>query len=69
MEIKLKNKLKVARAEMNLSQEQLAQMVGASRQTILAIEKEQFNPSTKLALLLSMVLNKKIEELFYLIEE
>ncbi len=61
----LKNKLKVARAEKNLSQSELADMVGASRQTIGAIEGGTFNPSAKLALLLCIALEKKFEDLFY----
>lgn len=69
MVIKLKYKLIVARAEHNLSQEELAKMVGASRQTILAIENEKFNPSMKLGMLIALALNKKVEELFYLVEE
>ncbi|HHT37840.1 MAG TPA: helix-turn-helix transcriptional regulator [Mollicutes bacterium] len=69
MVIKLKNNLRVARAEHNISQEELANMVGASRQTILAIENERFNPSMKLGMLIALALNKKIEELFYLVEE
>lgn len=62
----LKNRLKVARAERNLSQGELAEMVGASRQTIGAIENGTFNPSAKLAVLLCVVLEKKFEELFIL---
>lgn len=62
----LKNRLKVARAERNLSQGELAEMVGASRQTIGAIENGTFNPSAKLAALLCVVLEKKFEELFIL---
>ncbi len=61
----LQNRLKVARAEKNLSQEELAKMVGASRQTISAIEKGVFNPSAKLALIICIALDKKFEELFY----
>ena len=61
----LKNRLKVARAEKNLSQGELAKLVGASRQTIGAIESGTFNPSAKLALLLCIALDKKFEELFY----
>lgn len=61
----LKNRLKVARAEKNLSQDELAKMVGASRQTISAIEKGAFNPSAKLALIICIALDKKFEELFY----
>ena len=61
----LKNRLRVARAEKNLSQLELAKMVGVSRQTIGAIEAGTFNPSAKFALLLCIALDKKFEELFY----
>lgn len=61
----LKNKLKVARAEKNLTQQELAKLVGVSRQTISSIETGQFNPSAKLALIICIALEKKFEELFY----
>ena len=61
----LKNRLKVARAENSLSQEQLASLVGVTRQTISSIETRQYCPTAKLALLISKALNKKFEELFY----
>ena len=64
-ELKLKNRLKEARAEANLSQAQLAEMVGVSRNTISSIVTEQFSPTAKLALILCIALNKKFEELFY----
>lgn len=64
-ELKLKNRLKEARAEANLSQAQLAEMVGVSRNTISSIETEQFSPTAKLALIICIALNKKFEELFY----
>ncbi|MBU3129811.1 helix-turn-helix transcriptional regulator [Clostridium tagluense] len=64
-ELVLKNKLKVARAENNLSQGDLAEMVGVSRQTISSIETGQFNPTAKLALIFCIALDKKFEELFY----
>ncbi len=64
-ELALKNNLKRARQEKNLSQEDLAKMVGTTRQTIISIEKNLFNPSAKLALLLCIALDKKFEELFY----
>ena len=64
----LKNRLKVARAEKDLSQEELAKMAGVTRQTISAVETGQYCPSTKLALTLAMKLGKKVEELFYLEE-
>ena len=61
----LKNKLKEARAERKLSQNQLAELVGVSRNTISSIETGQFNPTAKLALILCIALDKKFEELFY----
>lgn len=63
--LKLQNKLKEARSEKNLSQSQLAEMVGVSRNTISSIETGQFNPTAKLALILCTALDKKFEELFY----
>jgi putative transcriptional regulator len=64
-ELTLKNRLKVARAEKNLSQGDLAEMIGVSRNTISSIETGQFNPTAKLALILCIALDKKFEELFY----
>lgn len=61
----LKNRLKVARAESDLTQTELADLVGVSRQTISAIEIGKFNPSAKLALIICIALDKKFEELFY----
>ncbi len=61
----LKNRLKVARAEKGMTQGDLAEMVGVSRQTISSIETGQFNPTAKLALILCIALDKKFEELFY----
>lgn len=61
----LKNRLKVARAEKNMTQGELASTVGVSRQTISSIETGQFNPTAKLALLLCIALDKKFEDLFY----
>lgn len=61
----LKNNLKEVRTENKLSQNQLAEMVGVSRNTISSIETGQFNPTAKLALILCIALNKRFEELFY----
>lgn len=61
----LKNNLKKFRTEKNLSQTQLAEMIGVSRNTISSIETGQFNPTAKLALILCIALEKKFEELFY----
>lgn len=61
----LHNHLKEVRGEKGLSQGELAQLVGVSRQTISSIETGQFSPTAKLALLLCVALDKKFEDLFY----
>lgn len=61
----LKNRLKEIRSKQKLSQSQLAEMVGVSRNTISSIETGQFNPTAKLALILCIALDKKFEDLFY----
>lgn len=66
--VNLKNRLKVARAEKNLSQAELALKAGVTRQTISTIETGYYCPSAKLALILAIELGKKFEELFYLEE-
>ena len=63
---KLGNRIKVARAERDLSQEELAKLVGVTRQTISSIETGQYCPSTLLAFLLAKKLEKGVEELFFL---
>jgi len=66
---RLCNRLKVAREEKNLSQEQLAVLAGVTRQTISSIETGLYNPSALLALILAQRLDKRVEDLFYLEEE
>ena len=61
----LKNRLKEERSAQGISQQQLADIVGVSRNTISSIETGQFNPTAKLALVLCIALNKKFEELFF----
>ena len=61
----LKNCLKSVRGEKKMSQGELAEMVGVSRQTISSIENNQFCPNAKLALLICVALEKSFEELFY----
>lgn len=61
----LKNHLKEVRKEKGYSQQQLADEVGVSRNTISSIETGQFNPTAKLALILCIALEKKFEDLFY----
>ena len=58
-------KLKAARAAMDLSQQALADRVGVSRQTIVAIEKGDYNPTIRLCLAICHVLNKTLDELFW----
>ena len=62
----MKNKLKVHRAIHDLTQEQLAQKLGVTRQSIVAIEKGKFNPSTQLALKMAEVLETTVHEIFTL---
>ena len=64
-ELVLKNRIKEVRMEKGLSQAGLAEMVGGSRNTISSIETGQYSPTAKLALILSLALEKKFEELFY----
>ena len=61
----LKNNIRERRVEKGLSQQQLADLVGVSRNTISSIETGQFNPTAKLALILCIALDQKFEELFY----
>lgn len=61
----LKNNLPNIRREKNLSQADLAKLVGVSRNTISSIETGQYQPTAKLALLLCVALDKKFEEIFY----
>jgi putative transcriptional regulator len=62
----MKNRIKVERAELNITQQQLAEAVGVSRQTIVAIERNRFLPSTPLALKISKFFKKPVESIFIL---
>ena len=64
----MRNKLKVERAILDLTQEDLAKKIGVSRQTINSIEKNRYVPSTILALKLSKVFGKSVNEIFELEE-
>jgi putative transcriptional regulator len=64
----MNNKIKIERAVNNLTQEQLAELVSVTRQTINAIELKKFVPSTVLALKICRVFNKPVEEVFMLEE-
>ena len=61
----LKNRLKEIRKEKGISQRELADMVGVSRNTISSLETGQYEPTAKLALILSIALDKEFEEIFY----
>lgn len=64
----MKNRIKVERAERDITQQQLAEAVGVSRQTIVAVEKNRFLPSTPLALKISRYFGKPVESIFILEE-
>ena len=65
----MENRIRVARAEVRMTQQQLSEAIGVSRQTINAIESGRFVPSTVLALKMARLFKKSVEELFQLEEE
>ncbi|AXG73749.1 transcriptional regulator [Flavobacterium arcticum] len=65
----MKNNIKVQRAIYNLTQQELAEKIGVSRQTINALEAGKYVPSTVLALKLSQLFEKPVNEIFELEEE
>lgn len=67
--MKLQNHLRVLRAVKNITQEDLAEAVGVSRQTINAIELGKFNPSVLTALKMSRFFGTPVEEVFFIVEE
>lgn len=66
--VRLGNRLRLARAERDLSQSDLAAQVGVTRQTVSSIETGQYGPSALLALQLANVLGKRFDDLFFLEE-
>jgi putative transcriptional regulator len=60
----LENKLKEIRVSKSLTQEDLANLVSVSRQTIISIEKSVYEPSVKLAMKIAKVLGQSVEEIF-----
>lgn len=62
----MKNRIKIERAEKGVTQQELAEAVGVSRQTIVAIEKSRFLPSTPLALKIASYFAKPVEAIFIL---
>ena len=65
----MNNKIRIARAEVRMTQQQLAEAAGVSRQTINAIESGTFVPSTVLALKMARIFGKPVEEIFSLDDE
>lgn len=65
----MKTRIKELRARKDLTQAQLADKVGVRRETIVFLEKGKYNPSLKLAYLISQVLDEKIEDIFIYQEE
>ena len=64
-----KNRVKLARVENDLTQAQLAERAGVTRQTIGLIEAGRFNPSLKLCMAIAKALNKTLDDLFWIEEE
>ena len=60
----IKNNIKVLRAQRSMTQDQLAEKLSVSRQTIISLEKEKYNPSIILAFKLAEIFNCKIEDIF-----
>ena len=60
----MKNRLRVLRAEYDWTQEDLARKLGISRQAVIAIEKEKYDPSLPLAFKIARLFRKRIEEIF-----
>jgi putative transcriptional regulator len=65
----MKNNLKVQRAILNITQQELANLIGVSRQTINAMELAKYVPSTVLALKIAKLCGKNVEEIFFLEED
>jgi putative transcriptional regulator len=65
-DVKFENNLRLARVEKNLSQQELAKIIDVTRQTIGLIEAGKYNPTLKLCLLLTQVLDKSLDELFWI---
>lgn len=64
----MKNNIRVERAIKHMTQAQLAELIGVSRQTIVAIESEKYVPSTVLSLKIARVFDKRVDDIFELEE-
>lgn len=65
----MKNKVKIARVQIDLTQQQLAEKIGVTRQTISLIEKGNYNPTLKLCLEICYAVNKSLDEVFWIERE
>ena len=65
----MRNNVKVARGKAEMTQQELADVVGITRQTVSLIEKGKYNPSLKLCLQICYAVNEKLDELFWVREE
>ena len=65
-DIEIGNRLRLARVEQDLTQQELADLVGVTRQTIGLIEAAKYNPTLKLCLMLARVTEKTLDELFWM---
>ena len=68
-DIQIGNKVRLARIEADLTQQELAEQVSVTRQTIGLIESDKYNPTIKLCLMLAHVLGKRLDELFWIAEQ
>jgi putative transcriptional regulator len=62
----MKNNVKIARVKAGLTQQELAESVGITRQTVSLIEKGKYNPSLKLCLQICYAVNAKLDEIFWI---
>ncbi|HLR68714.1 MAG TPA: helix-turn-helix transcriptional regulator [Virgibacillus sp.] len=65
----MKNNLRVARVQVNLTQQELAEEIGITRQTISLIEKGKYNPTLRLCLNICYAVNKTLDEIFWINKE
>ncbi|WP_144597289.1 MULTISPECIES: helix-turn-helix transcriptional regulator [Bacillus] len=65
----MKNNVKLSRVKAELTQQELADVVGITRQTISLIEKGKYNPSLKLCLQICYAVNAKLDEIFWINRE
>ncbi|GAA6409529.1 helix-turn-helix transcriptional regulator [Blautia hominis] len=65
----MRNNIKQLRKQAKLRQEDMATQLGVSRQTIIAIENNKYNPTLELAMKIALLLNLKVEDIFFLNEE